>query len=44
VNEALAAAAAAQRDWRAMAVADRCRLMRAAAGAIRERVLGWRRS
>jgi 1-pyrroline-5-carboxylate dehydrogenase len=39
VNEAVAAAAAAQRGWRATAVADRCRLMRAAAGAIRERVL-----
>jgi 1-pyrroline-5-carboxylate dehydrogenase len=39
VHEAVAAAAAAQRDWRVLPVADRCRLMRAAAGAIRERVL-----
>src|SRR3954454_5881878 len=39
VHEAVAVAAAAQRDWRRMPVAERCALMRAAADVIRERVL-----
>src|SRR4051812_46046350 len=39
VREAVAVAAAAQRDWRALRVAERCGLMRAAAGVIRERVM-----
>jgi 1-pyrroline-5-carboxylate dehydrogenase len=39
VDEAVAEAAEAQRAWRAVPVAERCRLMRAAADAIRERVM-----
>ena len=39
VHEAVTVAAEAQRDWRAMAVAERCTLMRAAADVIRERVM-----
>jgi 1-pyrroline-5-carboxylate dehydrogenase len=39
VHEAVAAAAGAQPDWRAMSVAERCALMRAAADQIRGRVM-----
>src|SRR3954447_5593517 len=39
VHEAVAVAAGAQRDWRAMSVAERCALMRAAADQIRGRVM-----
>jgi 1-pyrroline-5-carboxylate dehydrogenase len=39
VHEAVAVAADAQRDWRAMSVAERCALMRAAADQVRGRVM-----
>jgi 1-pyrroline-5-carboxylate dehydrogenase len=39
VDEAVAEAAGAQRAWRAVPVAERCRLLRAAADAIRQRVM-----
>src|SRR3954466_4169264 len=39
VHQAVAVAAEAQRDWRAMSVAERCALMRAAADEIRGRVM-----
>jgi len=39
VDEAVAAAAEAQREWRALPYAERCAILRAAADVIRERVL-----
>jgi 1-pyrroline-5-carboxylate dehydrogenase len=39
VEEAVAAAAEAQREWRALPYAERCAVLRAAADVIRERVL-----